>query len=237
MVVCSAPAPPGCPGERQQWCPRHRAPVVGTPPQQQGEQDIPPGERLHVETSRRGGYGDPSAWDPALVAADLKSGLVTVQAAERDYGQRTRLTGAITLSRTTQEGGSEDPDRERPQPSRVDCSAGPGNSFHSSPSGKRPPAFGCAPPHCLKKNASPPFRYMSWIRRAESGCMGRTRKPLSPSTIAHAMSRKSTSSTGPRSGSKEMKRTWELISLRWVMPLTWAASSTGTPCGGTSLPP
>ena len=151
--------------------------------------------------------------------------------------QRTRLTGAITLSRTTQEGGSEDPDRERPQPSRVDCSAGPGNSFHSSPSGKRPPAFGCAPPHCLKKNASPPFRYMSWSRRAESGCMGRTRKPLSPSTIAHAMSRKSTSSTGPRSGSKEMKRTWELISLRWVMPLTWAASSTGTPCGGTSLPP
>ncbi len=53
-----------------------------------GEQDIPPDETLRIETPGGGGYGDPAARDPGLIAADLKSGLVTPAAAMRDYGYR-----------------------------------------------------------------------------------------------------------------------------------------------------
>ena len=53
-----------------------------------GEQDIPPDETLRIETPGGGGYGDPAARDPGLIAADLKSGLVTPAAARRDYGYR-----------------------------------------------------------------------------------------------------------------------------------------------------
>ena len=52
-----------------------------------GEQDIPPDETLQIESPGGGGYGDPAARDPALIAADLRSGLVTpAAAAKRDYG-------------------------------------------------------------------------------------------------------------------------------------------------------
>ncbi|MDE0045551.1 MAG: hydantoinase B/oxoprolinase family protein [bacterium] len=60
----------------------------GRPLNGKGEQDIPPNETLRMETPGGGGYGDPATRDPALIAADLKSGLVTPAAAERDYGYR-----------------------------------------------------------------------------------------------------------------------------------------------------
>ena len=104
-----------------------------------------------------------------------------------------------------------------------------GNPSQTSPSSKRPPDFGRAPPHCLKKNATSSLAQMSRSRRAQSGCMGRALGPLSPPTMAHAISRRSTSSIAPRSGSNEMNRASELILLNWVMRLTCAASSTETP--------
>ena len=58
----------------------------GRPLDGKGEQDIPPGERIRMETPGGGGYGDPSLRDPARIAADLESGLVTARGAGRDYG-------------------------------------------------------------------------------------------------------------------------------------------------------
>ena len=58
----------------------------GRPLNGKGEQDIPPGDRIWMETPGGGGYGDPSLRDPALIDADLKNGLVTADGAEKDYG-------------------------------------------------------------------------------------------------------------------------------------------------------
>ncbi len=60
----------------------------GKPMNGKGEQDIPPGDRLWIETPGGGGYGDPAERDPAAIEADLRGGLVTADAAARDYGPR-----------------------------------------------------------------------------------------------------------------------------------------------------
>jgi len=60
----------------------------GKPMNGKGEQDIPPDDRLWVETPGGGGYGDPAEREPALIEADLRSGLVTPESAARDYGTR-----------------------------------------------------------------------------------------------------------------------------------------------------
>ena len=44
------------------------------------------GERLVVEMSGGGGYGDPKARDPALLRRDVEYGLVSAAQAARDYG-------------------------------------------------------------------------------------------------------------------------------------------------------
>ncbi|WP_198377004.1 hydantoinase B/oxoprolinase family protein [Neoroseomonas rubea] len=51
-----------------------------------GLQIIPAGDRLIVEMPGGGGYGDPFARDPALVARDVRYGLIDPEAAEADYG-------------------------------------------------------------------------------------------------------------------------------------------------------
>ncbi|MBC6438827.1 MAG: hydantoinase B/oxoprolinase family protein [Rhodospirillales bacterium] len=58
----------------------------GKPMNGKGEQDIPPGDRLWVETPGGGGYGDPAERDTPLIEADLRSELVSAGAAARDYG-------------------------------------------------------------------------------------------------------------------------------------------------------
>jgi len=58
----------------------------GIPLNGKGEQDIPPDDRLWVETPGGGGYGDPAERDPAAIAADLRDGLVTSEAAQEHYG-------------------------------------------------------------------------------------------------------------------------------------------------------
>ncbi|WP_170122144.1 hydantoinase B/oxoprolinase family protein [Breoghania corrubedonensis] len=47
-----------------------------------------PGDRITFLTAGGGGYGDPALRDPDLVRADIDNGLVTREAAERDYGVR-----------------------------------------------------------------------------------------------------------------------------------------------------
>jgi N-methylhydantoinase B len=47
---------------------------------------VVPGDRVRVQTSGGGGYGDPLSRDPALVAADVRLGYVTRRAAASLYG-------------------------------------------------------------------------------------------------------------------------------------------------------
>lgn len=46
-----------------------------------GQQIVPPGDRLRLETPGGGGLGDPRRRDPALHAADIESGLITTDSA------------------------------------------------------------------------------------------------------------------------------------------------------------
>lgn len=57
----------------------------GTPLRAKGQQDVPEGDRLILELPGGGGWGDPRSRDPAALAEDLREGLVTAKAAERDY--------------------------------------------------------------------------------------------------------------------------------------------------------
>ena len=51
-----------------------------------GFQVIPNGDRLVLELPGGGGMGDPGERDPALVARDLRDGLITAEQAATDYG-------------------------------------------------------------------------------------------------------------------------------------------------------
>jgi len=57
----------------------------GTELRNKGFQLIPTGDRLIVEMPGGGGIGPPETRTPALVAEDVRAGLVTVRASERDY--------------------------------------------------------------------------------------------------------------------------------------------------------
>ena len=50
-----------------------------------GFQIIPDGERLILEMAGGGGMGDPARRDPALVARDVRDGLVSIQSARDHY--------------------------------------------------------------------------------------------------------------------------------------------------------
>jgi N-methylhydantoinase B len=65
-----------------------------------GQQTIPPGERLRLEMPGGGGLGDPKARDAELVAADVRNGVVSVEAAARDYGVAVAPDGTIDRAAT-----------------------------------------------------------------------------------------------------------------------------------------
>lgn len=67
-----------------------------------GFQVVPAGERLIVEMPGGGGYGDPVTRDPHLVAADVRSGLISLETAERDYQVRLRIDGAVDATATAE---------------------------------------------------------------------------------------------------------------------------------------
>lgn len=48
--------------------------------------ELPPGAVLRMLTPSGGGFGDPYARDPALVAGEVRNGLITKKQAEHDYG-------------------------------------------------------------------------------------------------------------------------------------------------------
>lgn len=58
-----------------------------------GRSLLAPGERILVRTAGGGGYGSPAEREAWRLAADLRSGLVTHDAARRDYGREPGATG------------------------------------------------------------------------------------------------------------------------------------------------
>ncbi len=60
--------------------------AAGTVLRTKGFQVIPKGRHLLLKLPGGGGMGDPAARDPALVAQDVADGLLTREAAKRDYG-------------------------------------------------------------------------------------------------------------------------------------------------------
>jgi N-methylhydantoinase B len=65
-----------------------------------GLQIIPAGDRLIVEMPGGGGYGDPFARDPALVARDVRYGLIEAAQAETEYGVILAANGDADMAAT-----------------------------------------------------------------------------------------------------------------------------------------
>ena len=60
-----------------------------------GHHTVPPGERLIIEMPGGAGYGDPRRRPAAKVAADVRNGLVSIEAARQRYGVVCDLQGRI----------------------------------------------------------------------------------------------------------------------------------------------
>ena len=60
--------------------------LSGRPIGPKGRQTVPGGDMIRLELPGGGGHGDPRRRDPALVAADVADGLISGDAAARDYG-------------------------------------------------------------------------------------------------------------------------------------------------------
>ena len=58
------------------------------------------GDTLVMLVSGGGGFGDPLARDPELVAADVRAGIVTPEVAARDYGVIIDSAGAVEAPAT-----------------------------------------------------------------------------------------------------------------------------------------
>jgi N-methylhydantoinase B len=65
-----------------------------------GLQIIPQGDRLVLSLPGGGGMGDPLTRDPGLVAQDVRDGLVSVEAAWRDYGVAVSASGVVDQQAT-----------------------------------------------------------------------------------------------------------------------------------------
>lgn len=61
---------------------------------------LAPGDRVEVMTPGGGGYGDPLARDPALVARDVRRGYYTRDQAVTSWGVVLDADGAVDASRT-----------------------------------------------------------------------------------------------------------------------------------------
>ncbi len=65
-----------------------------------GRQTVPPRDSIRLELPGGGGFGDPHERDAAQVAADVADGLITREAAERDYGVAIHADGSVDRDAT-----------------------------------------------------------------------------------------------------------------------------------------
>ncbi|MBV8166036.1 MAG: hydantoinase B/oxoprolinase family protein, partial [Alphaproteobacteria bacterium] len=65
-----------------------------------GHQTVPRGDRVIIEMPGGGGLGDPRARPVERVLADVRAGLVTREAAARDYGVVIAADGALDKAAT-----------------------------------------------------------------------------------------------------------------------------------------
>jgi N-methylhydantoinase B len=72
----------------------------GRPIRPKGRQTVPPRDFVRLELPGGGGYGDPKRRDPEHVAADVADGLVSRDAAERDYGVALTPDGRVDAAAT-----------------------------------------------------------------------------------------------------------------------------------------
>src|SRR5689334_10735926 len=72
----------------------------GRPIRPKGRQTVPPRDVARLELPGGGGFGDPKRRDPELVAADVADGLITRDAAERDYGVALTAEGHVDAPAT-----------------------------------------------------------------------------------------------------------------------------------------
>jgi N-methylhydantoinase B len=83
----------GCPG-----APGRVTLASGAVLRAKGQQDVPAGDRLVLEMPGGGGYGDPAMRDRDAIRRDVTAGLVSSEAAARDYGWSPADAQAETVS-------------------------------------------------------------------------------------------------------------------------------------------
>lgn len=88
----------GAPGGRAELA-IHRADGSLDEPPQYGILSVEP-MTLHIQGAGGGGWGDPFARDPARVAADVRDGVISPEAAARDYGVVCDVEGRIDAAAT-----------------------------------------------------------------------------------------------------------------------------------------
>jgi N-methylhydantoinase B len=69
--------------------------VSGKPIKPKGFQEIPAGDRLHLELPGGGGFGNPFERDPARVVSDVVNQLISRESARRDYGVVVTASGKL----------------------------------------------------------------------------------------------------------------------------------------------
>ncbi|HEV2546871.1 MAG TPA: hydantoinase B/oxoprolinase family protein [Stellaceae bacterium] len=74
----------------------------GRPIRPKGRQTVPPRDFARLELPGGGGFGNPRERDPEQVRADVLDGLISREAAERDYGVALTREGKVDHRRTAQ---------------------------------------------------------------------------------------------------------------------------------------
>jgi N-methylhydantoinase B len=74
--------------------------VSGKPIGAKGRQSVPGGDFIRLELPGGGGFGDPAERDPEQVALDVADGLISREAAARDYRVALDADGALDRAAT-----------------------------------------------------------------------------------------------------------------------------------------
>lgn len=105
---CRIPPPGrdgGSPGAPGGWIVNEHQPDERRLPPKITNHALDAGEIVTELTSAGGGFGDPFARDPELVAADIRDGRVSLEAADADYGVVVSADGKVDVAATSRRRG------------------------------------------------------------------------------------------------------------------------------------